>query len=73
MSKFAITLRKLRASANLSREELADRAGLARQTIHDLECGRLRSGKRVAVSPSWSAVQAIASALDVPTDTFRDR
>ncbi len=44
-------------------DELAQAAGLTRQAVHNYE-----SGNR---SPTWAAVQKLAEALNVTTDTFR--
>ena len=48
----------------MTREEFADAVGSSRQRIHQLETGSHK--------PRWEEVQAIADALGVPTDTFRD-
>lgn len=61
---FAPTLARLRESAGLTLADLGDAAGLSRQRIHQLEAGTHR--------PSWAEVQAVATALGVSTDTFRD-
>ena len=61
---FAKRLHALREERNLSREQLAESAGLTRQAIHLYESGERR--------PTWDAVQALAKALNVPTDAFRD-
>ena len=61
---FAAILRRLREAAGLSRPQLAAAAGLSRQVLHNYEAGR---------RPTWDAVQRIAKALGVPTDTFRDQ
>ena len=61
---FGDSLRRLREERNLSREQLAESAGLTRQAIHLYESGERR--------PTWDAVQALAKALNVPTDAFRD-
>jgi len=53
----------MREAAGLSREQLADAAGTSRQAIHNYETGTRQ--------PTWDAVQAIAAALGVTTDTFR--
>lgn len=58
-------LKALRDKAGLSGAELAEKAGTTRQTVHNLEAGTYR--------PTWDLVQALAAALGVPTDTFRDK
>jgi transcriptional regulator with XRE-family HTH domain len=62
---FAAILRGLRQTAGLSVEQLATAAGLTRQAVHNYETGTRR--------PTWDAVQSLAKALGVPTDTFRDQ
>lgn len=61
---FAAILRREREGAELSREQLADAAGITRESVRLYETGERR--------PTWTAVQAIAKALNLPTDTFRD-
>jgi DNA-binding XRE family transcriptional regulator len=61
---FAVTLARLRESAGLTLQDLGDAAGLSRQRVHQLETG--------AVKPTWAVVQALATALDVSTEVFRD-
>jgi transcriptional regulator with XRE-family HTH domain len=61
---FAVTLARLRESAGLTLQDLGDAAGLSRQRVHQLETG--------AVKPTWRVVQALATALDVSTEVFRD-
>lgn len=61
---FAPRLAALRESAGLSLADLGDAAGLSRQRVHQLEAGTHR--------PSWAEVQALAAALDVSTEVFRD-
>jgi len=61
---FAATLKALREPADLTISALAAAAGLSRQRVHQLEAGTHR--------PSWAEVQALATALHVTTDTFRD-
>lgn len=62
---FPARLRSLREAAGLSVQELAEAASLTRQAVHALEAGERR--------PAWDTVQALAAALKVTTDTFRDR
>lgn len=66
------TLRTLREAADMSVQELATAAELPKQTVYDLEQGRMRNGERVKVTPTWDTIQAIATALQVSTDVFRD-
>ena len=61
---FGPRLKALREKAVMSGQDLADAVGLTRQAIHQLEAGTSR--------PSWATVQALATALSVSTDTFRD-
>lgn len=56
-------LRILREKAGLTVAELADRAGLHRVHVYQLE-----AGKR---APTWDTVQKLADALGVKTDDFR--
>jgi DNA-binding XRE family transcriptional regulator len=60
---FAEALTALRAAAGLSVPDLARASGLSDDVLRQYE-----TGKR---SPTWSSVQAIATALGVPTDAFR--
>jgi len=59
---FAVRLRELRTAAGLSREELAEKAGLSKWGINDLEQGRR--------SPSWETVVELCKALNVGCDAF---
>lgn len=59
---FARLLRELREQQGISMAELAAQSGLSRQVIHKLEA--------IGCVPSWPTVQAVARALDVPTDYF---
>lgn len=61
---FGAGLTALREAAGLSVAQLASAAGLHRQSVHQYENGERR--------PTWDAVQKLAAALHVPTDTFRD-
>jgi DNA-binding XRE family transcriptional regulator len=61
---FSSTLARLRESAGLTLQDLGDSAGLSRQRVHQFETG--------AVKPTWAVVQALATALDVSTEVFRD-
>ena len=60
---FAEALTALRTAASLSIPDLARSSGLSDDVLRQYE-----TGKR---SPTWSSVQAIATALGVPTDAFR--
>jgi transcriptional regulator with XRE-family HTH domain len=59
---FAGRLKELREQAGLTQQQLADKAGLSKFGISDLEQGR-----RI---PGWDTVLALASALGVSTDAF---
>jgi transcriptional regulator with XRE-family HTH domain len=60
---FAGRLRELREGASLTRQELADRAGLKLGGVRDIE-----QGKRI---PSWETVLALCDALDCSSEEFR--
>lgn len=62
---FPAILTRVRESAGLSIPDLARQSGLSDDAIR-----RYESGDR---SPTWEAVQKLAAALGVPTDTFRDQ
>lgn len=63
--RFAGRLRELREAAGLSRKELAERAGMKSEAgIRDLE-----QGLRI---PGWDTVLALADALGVPIQAFRE-
>jgi transcriptional regulator with XRE-family HTH domain len=59
---FAGRLRELRAASGLSRQELADKAGLKFGGVRDLE-----QGLHV---PGWDTVLALAAALGVGVEAF---
>jgi transcriptional regulator with XRE-family HTH domain len=61
---FGDRLKELRTAANLSREELAEKSGLSRGGVRDLEQG--------VRSPSWKTVQLLAKALNVDCTAFQD-
>ncbi len=61
---FGSRLRELREKAGLSREQLAQRAGM-----HKFGVAKLERGDR---EPSWASVQALARALGVKCDDFTD-
>lgn len=54
----ADVIRQLRARERLSQQEVADRVGLGRNYLSDVESGRRR--------PSWDGVVLIARGLGVP-------
>ena len=60
---FAGRLRELRGEAGLTQEQLAERVGVKRDAI-----ARWERGTR---EPSWSNVVALADALGVSCDAFR--
>jgi transcriptional regulator with XRE-family HTH domain len=59
---FAGRLRELRERAGLSRQEVADKAGMKLGGVRDLEQGRR--------SPTWETVLAISQALGVECTAF---
>lgn len=60
-----VDLKKIRESAGMTQEQLADKVGVVRQTISNIECG-------LAV-PSVTNAQAIAQVLEFDwTDFFND-
>jgi transcriptional regulator with XRE-family HTH domain len=59
---FAGRLRELREGAGLSREQLAERAGIRSSRIRDLEQG--------LHSPRWETILALANALAVDCTAF---
>lgn len=61
---FPARLTALRTAAGLSIPDLARSSGLSDDVLRQYE-----TGKR---SPTWSSVQAIATALGVPTDAFKE-
>ncbi len=60
---FPARLRELRVQAGLTQEQLADKAGVKRDAVARWERG--------AREPSWSNVIALADALGVSTEQFR--
>jgi transcriptional regulator with XRE-family HTH domain len=60
---FPARLRELRSQAGLTQEQLAERAGVKRDAV-----ARWERGVR---EPSWSNVIALADALGVSTELFR--
>lgn len=63
LPRFAARLRELREQAGLSQKDLADKAGLSQAAVAHLEQGRNE--------PTWSSVLALADALGVPVEAFR--
>lgn len=63
--RFAGRLKKLRVQAGLTQAKLAEMAGL-----HAFGVAKLEQGER---KPLWETVQALADALGVAVDDFRDR
>lgn len=63
MTNFATRLRALREAANLTITDLAESAGLSRQTIYNYESG---TGE-----PTWAVVCKLAECLGVSTEAFR--
>ncbi len=61
---FAEKLKRLRESAGLSQQQLADRAGMNRFGVAKLEQG--------VREPSWATVQVLAKALGVDCLAFAD-
>ena len=59
---FAGRLKELREQARLTQPELADKAGLSKAGIADLEQGRRE--------PSWATAVALAGALGVEVTAF---
>ncbi len=60
---FAARLKELRAAAGLTQKTLHEKSGINLRTLQNLEMGRN--------APGWDAVQALADALGVATDAFR--
>ena len=63
MIAFSSRLRSLREAANLTITDLAESAGLSRQTIYNYENG--------VGEPTWAVVCKLAECLGVSTETFR--
>ena len=61
VGSFGVVLREYRAQAGLSQEELAERAGLSRRGVADLERGARRL-------PHPATVRRLADALELPPD-----
>ena len=59
---FALRLKELRTAAGITQPELAEKAGMSKGGIADLEQGRRE--------PAWGTVIALAAALGVKTDEF---
>ncbi len=62
--RFARRLKELRERAGLTPERLGDKAGM-----HKLSVAKLEQGIR---EPSWATVQALADALGVGCEAFRE-
>ena len=63
-SRFALRLRELRQAAGMTQPELAEKSGLSKAGIADLEQGRRE--------PSWSTVLKLAEALGVTCLAFTE-
>ena len=61
---FHARLRELRESASLSQAALAERAGMSKGGVADLEQGRRQ--------PGWETVQKLAKALGVDCTAFAE-
>ncbi len=61
---FAARLRHLRTQAGLTAYALAKKSGVSKQTISNLESGRIHS-------PSWDVAGKLADALGVTLDDLR--
>jgi transcriptional regulator with XRE-family HTH domain len=61
---FGERLKELREAAGLSQEALARAAGLSTSTVAKTE--------QRDIDPSWSTVQALAKALGVSSEDFRE-
>jgi transcriptional regulator with XRE-family HTH domain len=61
---FAARLRELRTAAGMSQLDLASRSGLKQNSISQLEAGNRK--------PTWESVIALANALGVACDDFRE-
>jgi transcriptional regulator with XRE-family HTH domain len=59
---FAARLKELREAAELTQQGLAERAGLSKGNVADLEQGRY--------APTWPTVIALCKALGVRCDSF---
>ncbi len=64
MATFAEKLKQAREAAGFTQAQLAERAGMHRMSIAKLEQGQYQ--------PSWEAVQALANALGVSSEAFRE-
>src|SRR5947209_11588838 len=60
-SAFGVLLRKYRADARLTQEELAERAGISARVVSDLERG-------VTQTPQRHTIQSLVDALDLSGD-----
>jgi transcriptional regulator with XRE-family HTH domain len=62
--RFAGRLREIREGAGLTQQQLAERAGMTKDGIAQLEQGRRK--------PSWETVLALSDALQVSCEQFRE-
>ncbi len=63
VTTFAARLKAIRTTAHLTITDLAEAAGLSRQTIYNYESGK--------GEPTWDVVQKLAEALGVSTEALR--
>ena len=63
VESFASRLKAVRLAAHLTITDLAESAGLSRQTIYNYEGG--------VGEPTWAIVQKLAECLGVSTEAFR--
>jgi transcriptional regulator with XRE-family HTH domain len=61
-SAFAARLREVRAAAKMTQHEIAERSGVHRQTIAQLETGKRQ--------PTWETAQTLARALGMDCKAF---
>jgi transcriptional regulator with XRE-family HTH domain len=64
-TRFARRLKELREGAGLTQQQLGERAGL-----HKLSVAKLEQALR---EPTWATVQALADALGVSCEAFREK
>ncbi len=63
-ARFARRLKELREGAGLTQQQLGEQAGM-----HKLSVAKLEQGIR---EPTWATVQALADALGVSCEAFRE-